>query len=108
MDGAGKAYPVLFEEVLSAARIAQLASEDRPLHQSSTGIVEAAGMKKNALRFWENGTYQLRYHSGETAMVHISDHVEPLDLSADWKVAFPPGMGAPASVSNVCSSILSP
>jgi hypothetical protein len=47
---------------------------------------------------WKSGAYELRYSSGRTQKLDAADAGKTTELTGPWAVTFPPGWGAPASV----------
>lgn len=60
--------------------------------------VSIARKNKSALVCWTNGNYELKDDAGKSTAFTISDITEPIDITNDWKVAFPAGTGAPAAI----------
>lgn len=48
---------------------------------------------------WKPGTAEVRHAREKSRPVTIGSVPEPIDMSADWQVAFQPGRGAPAKIS---------
>lgn len=93
-----RSEPQLFTEALPQQHIRRLAEETLPEQPSSPFVVEPYGSKIPALLFWQNGTYRLRYSSGQRSLLTISGLMHPFEIGGSWLVHFPPGMGAPVSV----------
>ena len=84
--------PVIFKEALDQEVIRRLAGETLR-SPAIPRVVNAGGQ----LLFFENGTYTIRNAGGKTSEIVVEN--EPVqDLSTAWKVQFPQGSGAPASI----------
>jgi hypothetical protein len=84
--------PMILKESLTQDAIRKLASEIT--RSPAMPRVVNAGEQ---LLFFESGTYTIRNAGGKTAEILVEN--EPAqDLSSAWKVQFPQGSGAPASI----------
>lgn len=85
-------HPVIFKESLSQEAIRQLASE-MPRSPFASRVVNAGAQ----LLFFESGAYTIQNAGGKKSEVVIQNEI-PQDLSTQWEVRFPQGLGAPASI----------
>lgn len=88
--------PKLANTALDAAGILDLITKKRAI----TNVYPAAEIMgpKNDILIWENGDYSLRYNDGKKVPVKISRIMAPTELTGTWEISFPPGLGAPSSV----------
>jgi hypothetical protein len=86
--------PVVHASALSDAEIAGLARSfpGRPMWDR---VVEPAA---GGLRVWENGSYRITTSRGRASSLVILDLAEPVVVPGPWRVAFPPGTGAPEAI----------
>jgi hypothetical protein len=89
--------PQVHSQVLSPEKLQVLAAANVP-KMEELPTVEMAGKTKGELRFWQNGNYQLKDNSGKSTTLKIAGINKPIELKGSWKVAFPPNLGAPESV----------
>jgi hypothetical protein len=89
--------PGLFEQALDEPRLRTLAA-DRP---SSAPRMPAAELTlaggRQAVRFWEDGTFRIRGSGGADAVV-VTGAGRIGAIDGPWDVRFPPGLGAPGLV----------
>lgn len=60
--------------------------------------VELATERQGGLLAWENGTYTLKSNSGIATEVRVRAIPAPVGIPGPWRVAFPPGLGAPEEI----------
>jgi hypothetical protein len=53
---------------------------------------------KNHLLIWENGNYSMHYKSHKYRSFNVSNIEQPIELNDTWDIIFPPGLGAPPSI----------
>ncbi len=88
--------PELFSEALSAARIRELMNAGLPAPPPPPPV-EFAAAEAPTLHFWEDGNYSLQGVSGGSS-VQVSGIGDPVELTGDWTVRFPPNLGAPGEI----------
>ncbi|OAM88592.1 glycosyl hydrolase [Termitidicoccus mucosus] len=86
--------PELFGECLPDDAIAALAARGLPSPEPPPAV-ELSALDDGSVTglFWSSGHYELP--TGSALAVAVPP---PLDIGGEWRVAFPPGRGAPASV----------
>jgi hypothetical protein len=84
--------PVIFKEVLAQDAIRRLASDI-----TWSPVIPRVVNAGEQLLFFASGGYTISDGSGKKTEIQI-ENAPPQDLSADWKIQFPAGSGAPASV----------
>ena len=90
--------PQVLNEVLTADRIAQLATAEVPFTLPQGAAVEAAKSGKAELLIWQDGKYTLADNTGKSTVVTVSGAGKATELTGDWKITFPEKTGAPAQV----------
>lgn len=84
----------LAPSALSAGRLGQLAAAGRPADDGSAAMVTMSG---NGWLFWHPGRYVAERADG-TQLTRAVAAAAPVALDGPWTVSFPPGLGAPASI----------
>lgn len=90
--------PKLFAEALNEERILQLTQTKVTPKLYETPIVEISTSNKNGVLLWEEGKYSFEDNNGKTSSMQVSGIGKPIDLTASWKINFPPDMGAPEQI----------
>lgn len=89
--------PQLITEALNDDRMKQLAAQERP-RTALLPVVEMMSDGKPGLLFWQNGRYTLRDQAGQDTALAVSGIGQPMELTGDWQVSFPPNLGAPERI----------
>jgi hypothetical protein len=58
----------------------------------------AVELHDGSIEIAEPGEYTIMSSRGKQQTAHVSDLHKPIELADPWKVQFPPGLGAPASI----------
>ena len=89
--------PLIFDQPISENKIEELKNKGVP-EIYNDAEVEPIGSDNPALRFWENGAYELKDASGKTKKITINGISNPLELKGEWKISFQEGRGAPSEI----------
>jgi len=93
--------PELFKKVLDKDEIKfQMALTQTEIRKQSkiTADAEMDGGDMPEILFLRNGNYRLTDEGGRTSMLKIAAVSDPLELSGEWDIHFPPGLGAPEQI----------
>jgi hypothetical protein len=58
--------------------------------------LDLIGAGAGKLLAWQNGSYHLTSADGTSRTIQVSGLSDPVELSGQWQVSFPPNLGAPA------------
>ena len=89
--------PKVFDSPLSESKIRELFEEGMPDAEDEVSIEPITGNGASFL-FWQNGNYTFNESTGASDEISISDINAPIELSGEWKVNFPGGLGAPEQI----------
>ena len=89
--------PKVFDSPISESEIKELFQKGRP-HYDDNVKIEPVNEVKTSFRYWENGNFKFVQSTGKSVETSISEINKPMELAGEWKVSFPPGLGAPEEI----------
>ena len=87
----------LIPKPLDDAAIGQLVSAGLPDPEEPPACEVSAGARPGLL-FWQDGQFLLRDVYNRESPVWVAGIGKPLEIAGEWKVSFPPNLGAPAAI----------
>lgn len=87
--------PILFKQALADQSIFELFKTGLPSPTLPTGIEVCRLGKLLKTHIWSNGTYHLK---GERNIEIETQKCKTIPIEPNWRVSFPPGSGAPSSI----------
>jgi hypothetical protein len=90
--------PTLWNEVLSAAKIKELAANKPSTAPIFDRIVENTEGVTPSLLFWQNGNYELTDNKNKTTKLSIINIEKSYELTGSWALSFPKNTGAPEKI----------
>ena len=89
LAGSESVFVVFRRPAATADHLASATAEVRDLARDSSGIL---------LRARKNGRYRFTSAQGKQIQAQVDSCAGAVDLSGNWTVSFPPGLGAPESI----------
>ncbi|MEJ7683257.1 MAG: glycosylhydrolase-like jelly roll fold domain-containing protein [Segetibacter sp.] len=88
--------PELMEGAVSVSRIQQLVKSGVPAPESLRAFEMISSTK--GLLFFKEGKYELKDNKGKSSQFSVTGLGKEIDLNDNWKVTFPPNLGAPSQI----------
>jgi hypothetical protein len=88
----------LIPEALDDAAVEHLAAAGLPDPEDPPACEVSAGARPGLL-FWQEGEFLLRDQFNRESPVWINGLEAPVEIGGEWKVSFPPNLGAPPEIS---------